>query len=161
VSDIIDADAGRGAEDGWGLSRLLFTFFLALVLFAFVWSSVMKFFPWSTTLGIILLVAATLLLAVSLVLPRRLGVIANGVLLGGALTAMSAGTTVPIAVDSVLDVLVVASALATTILVGYLRLGRKTAPAVPDRDEDPSLLQRLETLEGRVEELGRADGGDT
>ena len=83
---------------------IIFAFFLGLVVVAFVGIGVNTFYPepqwvdgmpsnynqWRLTTGIILLVCATVLLAVSLFLPDVQAVLSNGLLLGGVFTMVYA-----------------------------------------------------------------------
>jgi hypothetical protein len=150
-----------------GALQIIFAFFLGLVLVAFVWISVLTFYPypsdgtetvwqsWQLTTGIILLITATVILVVSLALPSRLDAIANGILLGGVFTMLSAVITVLPSENGIGRLVVVTVALAVTIVIGHLRFGRKAAPAVPAQG-DPVLLDRVEALERRFEALRRA-----
>lgn len=117
--------------------QVIFAFFLGLVVVAFVGIGVNTFYPepaytggeypsqlysdWRLMTGIILLVCATVLLAISLLLPEDQGVLSNGLLLGGVFTMVYAvGVTVS-SDRSVVRFVVVAFALAVTIGIGYLK----------------------------------------
>ncbi len=121
--------------------QIIFAFFLGLVVVAFVGIGVNTFYPepayvdgrpdqyvgWQLTTGIVLLVCATIILAVSLFLPETQAVLSNGILLGGVFTMIYAvGITVSSNV-SVLRFVVVAIALAVTIAIGYLKFVRGRA----------------------------------
>lgn len=154
--------------------QVIFAFFLGLVVVAFVGIGVNTFYPepayvdgrpdqfvgWQLTTGIILLVCATLILAVSLFLPESQGVLSNGLLLGGVFTMVYAvGMTVS-SNASVLRFVVVAVALAVTIAIGYLKFVRGraaadagTAATAPVAGE---LGERLAAIERKLDALGRA-----
>jgi hypothetical protein len=91
--------------------------------------------PWGRTTSIILMVTATLAMAVSLIRADQLPVISNGLLLGGVFT-MLYGVGWIIATDvSKARFVVMAIALVITLALGYLRFVRsgKTAARKPAR----------------------------
>lgn len=155
--------------------QVIFAFFLGLVVVAFVGIGVNTFYPepsyidgrpeqfagWQLTTGVILLVCATIILAVSLFLPERQGVLSNGLLLGGVFTMVYAvGMTVS-ANASVLRFVVVAIALAVTIAIGYLKFVRGRAAAAAAGATVPAGLpgefgDRLAAVERKLDALGRA-----
>jgi len=155
--------------------QIIFAFFLGLVVVAFVGIGVNTFYPepayvdgrpdqylgWQLTTGIILLVCATIILAVSLFLPEHQGALSNGILLGGVFTMIYAvGMTVS-SNASVLRFVVVAIALAVTIAIGYLKFVRgRAAKAVgqPATGEGvpAELAERLAAVERKLDALGRA-----
>jgi uncharacterized membrane protein len=153
--------------------QVIFAFFLGLVVVAFVGIGVNTFYPeprwvdgqpdqyagWQLTTGIVLLVCATIILAVSLFLPERQGVLSNGILLGGVFTMIYAvGMTVS-SNASVLRFVVVAIALAVTIAIGYLKFTRRRVAAVPAEGEGTvpvDVAERLATVERKLDALGRA-----
>ncbi|HEY3409084.1 MAG TPA: hypothetical protein VGK53_13005 [Propionicimonas sp.] len=153
--------------------QVIFAFFLGLVVVAFVGIGVNTFYPeprwvdgqpdqylgWQLTTGIVLLVCATIILAVSLFLPERQGVLSNGILLGGVFTMIYAvGMTVS-SNASVLRFVVVAIALAVTIAIGYLKFTRRRVAAVPAEGEGTVLVdvaERLSAVERKLDALGRA-----
>ncbi|MGV8909002.1 MAG: hypothetical protein ACOH1Y_08455 [Propionicimonas sp.] len=152
--------------------QVIFAFFLGLVVVAFVGIGVNTFYPepayvdgrpdqylgWQLTTGIVLLVCATIILAVSLFLPEQQAVLSNGILLGGVFTMIYAvGITVS-SNASVLRFVVVAVALAVTIAIGYLKFVRRRAvvAAAPSTDVPPELAERLATVERKLDALGRA-----
>lgn len=121
-----------------GALQVIFAIFLGLVLVAFVWIGLLTFYPqpswsaggdkaiemWQIISGILLLLIATAISAVSLALPARLEVISNGLLLGGIFTMLSS-----VGVAFTLEVngwrfAVVTAALMITVGIGYLRFGR-------------------------------------
>jgi len=156
-----------------GALQIIFAFFLGLVVVGFVGIGVSTFYPeptasgydsdtydtWRLVTGIILLVIATLILAISLLLPSGQEVISNGVLLGGVFTMLYAvGITIS-SDQSIWRFIVVAFALVVTVAIGYLRFARREpAAATPaaGASGDPALAARLEALEQRFEALRRA-----
>ena len=157
---------------GTGALQIIFAFFLGLVVVAFVGIGVNTFYPapewaadeglsyaqWQLWTGIILLVIATALLAVSLALPEVQVVISNGVLLGGVGTMLYAvGMT--ISTDySIWRFIVVAIALVVTVGIGYLKFSRPgTAPAAVAGQPIPGEVgERLVAVERKLDALGRA-----
>ena len=152
--------------------QVIFAFFLGLVVVAFVGIGVNTFYPeprwvdgqpdqyagWQLTTGIVLLVCATIILAVSLFLPERQGVLSNGILLGGVFTMIYAvGMTVS-SNASVLRFVVVAIALAVTIVIGYLKFTRRRAevPAEGGGAAPTDIAERLAAVERKLDALGRA-----
>ena len=87
---------------------------------------------WARTTSIILIILATLVMAVSLVRADQLPVISNGLLLGGVFT-MLYGTGWSLASgDSRMRFWVMAFALLVTLVLGYVRFVReRTASTVP------------------------------
>ena len=157
--------------------QVIFAFFLGLVVVAFVGIGVNTFYPepvwtegnqtgyanWQLVTGVILLVCATILLAVSLLLPESQGVLSNGVLLGGVFTMVYAvGMTVS-SDRSVLRFVVVAAALAVTIGIGYLKFVRRRAAAATaaanapvDAAQSGEFAARLTTVEQKLDAIARA-----
>lgn len=152
--------------------QIIFAFFLGLVVVAFVGIGVNTFYPepsyvdgrpdqyvgWQLTTGVILLVCATIILAVSLFLPEAQGVLSNGLLLGGVFTMIYAvGITVS-SNASVLRFVVVAVALAVTIAIGWLKFVRRRAPVPADGGGTvpADVAERLAAVERKLDALGRA-----
>ena len=154
--------------------QVIFAFFLGLVVVAFVGIGVNTFYPepafvdgrpdqyvgWRLTTGIVLLVCATIVLAVSLFLPEYQAVLSNGILLGGVFTMIYAvGMTVS-ADASVVRFIVVAVALAVTVGIGYLKFvrGRVKAAGAGASTEAVAgeLGERLAAVERKLDALGRA-----
>jgi hypothetical protein len=121
--------------------------------------------PWGRTTSIILMVVATLAMAVSLIRAGQLPVISNGLLLGGVFT-MLYGVGWIIATDvSKARFVVMAIALVITLALGYLRFVRsaKTAAedaggAAPDAEGLAAMELRLRALEERMQEAARVLG---
>jgi hypothetical protein len=160
-----------------GALQIIFAFFLGLVVVAFVWIGVVTFYPepswnpdagsaardnWSLTTGIILLVTATVVLAISLALPARAEAIANGVLLGGVFTMISAVAMALSSQTGPWRFAVATAALGVTIGIGYLRFSRgsRATVAAPGAGSptagSPELIARVEQLEHRLEAIRRA-----
>ena len=157
---------------GTGALQIIFAFFLGLVVVAFVGIGVNTFYPapewapdegvsygqWQLWTGIILLIIATALLAVSLALPELQVVISNGVLLGGVGTMLYAvGMTV--STDySIWRFVVVAIALVVTVGIGYLKFSRpRSVPAAAAAQPlSGEVGERLEAVERKLDALGRA-----
>lgn len=156
--------------------QVIFAFFLGLVVVAFVGIGVNTFYPeppwdgseagwanWRLVTGIILLVCATVLLAVSLLLPETQGVLSNGVLLGGVFTMVYAVGMTVTSDRSVLRFVVVAAALAVTIGIGYLKFVRRraavaaaAAAAPADAQASGELAGRLTVVEQKLDAIARA-----
>ena len=153
--------------------QVIFAFFLGLVVVAFVGIGVNTFYPepdyvdgrptqyldWRLTTGVVLLICATVILAISLFLPELQAVLSNGILLGGVFTMIYAvGVTVS-SNSSIVRFIVVAIALAVTIGIGYLKFVRRrtvTASVAGSTDLPPELAERLATVERKLDALGRA-----
>lgn len=121
--------------------------------------------PWGRTTSIILMVTATLAMAVSLIRAGELPVISNGLLLGGVFT-MLYGVGWIIATDvSKARFVVMAIALVITLALGYLRFVRggrtavgKAEAAAPDSESLADVEFRLRALEERMQEAARVLG---
>ena len=154
--------------------QIIFAFFLGLVVVAFVGIGVNTFYPepvwvdgqpdqyvsWRLTTGIVLLVCATIVLAVSLFLPEHQAVLSNGILLGGVFTMIYAvGMTVS-SNASVVRFVVVAVALGVTLAIGYLKFVRGRGAKAPDvaatGEGSGELGERLAAVERKLDALGRA-----
>jgi len=115
--------------------------------------------PWGRSTSIILMVFATLIMAVSLVRADQLPVISNGLLLGGVFT-MLYGVGWIVATDtSVTRFAVMAAAVAVTLALGYVRFVRRDAsPAAGDGFT--GLEHRVRDLEERMNQAAHALGRD-
>ena len=122
--------------------------------------------PWGRTTSIILMVVATLAMAVSLIRADQLPVISNGLLLGGVFT-MLYGVGWIIATDvSKARFVVMAIALVITLALGYARFVRngktaadKVGGAPTGADGLADMESRLRALEERMQEAGRVLAG--
>jgi hypothetical protein len=127
---------------------------------------------WARNAGLILIAAATALLALSLIRWDRAIVLSNGMLLGGLFT-MVGGIGLSIAGgEGVARFLVLTLALALTVGLGYLRFARRpeeptAGPATPGGPPVPGepgtdvsdLSGRVADLETRMSDMRRALGG--
>lgn len=118
---------------------------------------------WSLNTSIILLVCATVILAISLWRPRQMAVISNGLLLGGIFTMIYAvGQSLSSSSGQLSRFFVALAALVVTVGIGYLTFIRRTALAesLPTEEgvgaEGGELAERVNALERRLEALGRA-----
>ncbi|MDN5558414.1 MAG: hypothetical protein L0G23_03130 [Ruaniaceae bacterium] len=164
--------------------QIIFAFFLGLVVVAFVGIAVATFYgqpsyidypstpaeeeawnaaysQWQLITGIILLLCATAILAVSLLLPEEQGALSNGILLGGVFTMIYAVGMTFAADTSWLRLAVVTVALAVTIGIGYMKFvrGRRGDGAPVLAEAGPvvgELGERLVALERKLDALGRA-----
>ena len=123
--------------------------------------------PWGRSTSVILIVFATLAMAVSLVRAEQLPGISNGVLLGGLFT-MLYGVGWIIATDtSMIRFLVITAALGITLALGYVRFVRRAAPvpvaagsALAESEGLAQLSRRLRDLEERMSDAAHALGHD-
>jgi hypothetical protein len=155
VSDIINADAGHGAEDDWGWTiRLFLTIVLGLVLGVLVCLGAYWLIWWEITAALgFLVIVAILMLVVSLALPGKPGVISNGLFMGAvvamlsamglmgfvALVIVSAGLLlVDVVQESFVAVglLVLAIVLTLGIFADYLRLRGKKVQAAGEMEKE-------------------------
>ena len=121
--------------------------------------------PWGRSTSVILIVFATLVLAVSLVRADQLPVISNGVLLGGVFT-MLYGVGWIVATDtSITRFLVITAALVITLGLGYVRFVRRgtTSPVaagsgIPESEGLADIERRVRDLEERMNEAAHALG---
>lgn len=157
--------------------QVIFAFFLGLVVVAFVGIGVNTFYPepqwvdgmpagydtWRLLTGIILLVCATAILVVSLLLPDEHGVLSNGLLLGGVFTMVYAvGMTVS-AENNLWRFVMVAVALAITIVIGYLKFVRGRRGGAPIGEPvsaavEGALAERVTAVERKLDALRRVLG---
>jgi hypothetical protein len=106
---------------------------------------------WARTTSIILVVFATLVMAVSLIRAERLPVISNGLLLGGVLTMLYGTGWTLASGDSRARFWVMAVALLITLLLGYVRFVRRHSAAQPTLGS-ASDLGDLEARVSRIEQ---------
>jgi hypothetical protein len=124
--------------------------------------------PWVRSTSVIIIVFATLAMAVSLVRAAQLPVISNGLLLGGVFTMLYGVGWIVAAETSVTRFLVMTAALVITLGLGYVRfVGRGTPPSaaagpgVAGVAASEGLLgieRRVQDLEKRVDEAAFALG---
>jgi hypothetical protein len=117
---------------------------------------------WALHTSILLLICATLVMAVSLIRSERLPVVSNGVLLGGVFTMVYAVGMTLSSGQSWLRFVVAAVALTATVAVGMAKFVRRTAAegaAAPAHTAAPApsaLEQRVTALETRLDAIARA-----
>jgi outer membrane murein-binding lipoprotein Lpp len=114
---------------------------------------------WARTTSIILVVFATLVMAVSLIRADRLPVISNGLLLGGVLTMLYGTGWTLASGDSRARFWVMAVALLVTLLLGYVRFVRRHSAAQPtlgSASELGDLEARVSRLEQKMTEAAEA-----
>jgi hypothetical protein len=111
---------------------------------------------WGRSTSIVLIVFATIAMAISLVRADRMPVISNGLLLGGIFT-MLYGVGWIVATDtSVTRFVIMTVALVITLALGYVRFVRREIPALPagrsgtDNVDLGELGQRVRDLEERM-----------
>ncbi|MFP5416779.1 MAG: hypothetical protein ACLGHZ_07855 [Actinomycetes bacterium] len=168
------------------LLQVIYSFFLGLVVLGLVAIGINTFLPsprwedygsmdrgddgglafqaaqnqWSLTASIVLLVCATIILAVSLIRPGSMAVISNGLLLGGIFTMIYAVGLSLSGESSVTRFLVALAALLITVGVGYLTFVRRKATAASGAGAGTGtaaeLAERVDALERRLDALGRA-----
>jgi hypothetical protein len=109
--------------------------------------------PWGRSTSIVLVVFATLVMALSLIRSDQLPVISNGLLLGGVFT-MLYGVGWIIATDSsVARFLVMTMALAITLTLGYVRFVRRGAVSGVGAGPQSWSGDGLEDIERRLADL--------
>lgn len=114
---------------------------------------------WALVMSIILIVAATLVMGVSLIGAERLPVINNGLLLGGVFTMLYGTGWILFSGDSRARFWLMGFALLITLLLGYVRFVRvkKKAGAMEGAPAElGSLEARVEELEHRVNAAAEA-----
>jgi len=115
---------------------------------------------WLQETSVILVVFATLVMAIAVWRAEGLPVIGNGLLLGGVFTMLYGAGMAVIATDTIVRFLVITGALAVTIILGYRRfVARRAGPAASVAAPMPSapdtgLAQRVTALDQRLQELG-------
>jgi hypothetical protein len=121
---------------------------------------------WATSTSIVLVILATISMAVSLVRADQLRILSNGLLLGGVFTMLYGTGWIIASGDSRMRFWVMTAALVITVGLGYLRFVRTKGEAVSrpapvsGGGADPELLRRIESLERRVDASARAMRGD-
>jgi len=120
--------------------------------------------PWGRTTSIILIVFATLAMAISLVRSDQLPVLSNGLLLGGVFTMVYGVGMIIATASSAARFTVMTAALVITLALGYARFVRSKARSVaqpgalPSSDELIGVSQRMSALEKRMDDAASAMG---
>lgn len=125
---------------------------------------------WGRSTSIILILFATLLMAVSLIRATELPVISNGLLLGGLFTMVYGVGWIVASEATVSRFIVMSFALVITLGLGYARFVRggaapaAAAPGAPGGGASEATLQdvsqRLADVEARLDRAARGLGGD-
>lgn len=117
----------------------------------------LAFKAWGRTTSIVLIVLATLTMAVSLVRADQLPVISNGLLMGGVFTMLYGVGWIVVTDTSTTRFVVMSAALVITLALGYLRFVRGqttgTARGTPIASEHglAHLEARIQRLEQRLD----------
>ena len=121
--------------------------------------------PWSRSTSIILIIFATVAMAVSLIRADQLPVISNGLLLGGLFTMLYGVGWIITTETSIGRFVVMTIALAITLALGYVRFVRRGPGAAAiaqsasgDARDLADLERRVRDLEERVNEAATALG---
>ena len=120
--------------------------------------------PWGRTASIILIVFATLAMAISLIRSDQLPVLSNGLLLGGVFTMVYGVGMIIATTTSVARFTVMTVALVITLVLGYVRFVRSRVPsgaqrgAMPGSEELVEIGQRMRALEKRMDDAASALG---
>ena len=121
--------------------------------------------PWGRSTSMILIVFATLAMAISLVRADQLPVISNGLLLGGLFTMLYGVGWIVVTDTSITRFLVMTAALVITLGLGYVRFVRRgaTSPVAIASGEPASegmaqMERRIRNLEERMNEAAHALG---
>lgn len=117
---------------------------------------------WLQETSVILILFATLVMAIAVWRAERLPVIGNGLLLGGVFTMLYGAGMAVIATETMIRFLVITGALGVTIILGYRRFvgrGEARVPSPVSTDAQSALpsealAQRVTALEDRLRELG-------
>lgn len=116
--------------------------------------------PWGRNTSILLMVFATLVMALSILGADRLPVLNNGLLLGGAFSMVYGVGLILVTNTSVERFLVITGALLITLGLGYVRFVTRrvvvAAPAGPGATGLGDLEARLQALERRMDEAASA-----
>ncbi|MFT3860560.1 hypothetical protein [Micropruina sp.] len=154
--------------------QVIFSVFLGLVVTAFVGIGVNTFYPetgdysgsssaydrWRLTSSIILLIAATLVMLLSLVIAEAGPVLANGALLGGLFTMIYAVAIGASTEGQWTRFAVMTAALVVTVGVGWWKFTRGRAPVALASGAGSVLPgeaeARLSAIEAKLDALGRA-----
>ncbi|HHT26362.1 MAG TPA: hypothetical protein GXZ82_03800 [Firmicutes bacterium] len=114
---------------------------------------------WLRNSSILLVMLATVIMAISLISAEKLSLISNGLLLGGVFTMLYGVGWSLVAESTIGRFIVIAIGLAITIALGYIRFVRKQRAPVVQYAGQPSgnadlahLEQRVGALEKRINE---------
>jgi hypothetical protein len=120
---------------------------------------------WGRTTSVILIILATVAMAISLIRADQLPVISNGLLLGGVFTMVYGVGWIVASDQSMTRFLVLTAALAITVGLGYVRFvrgGERPAAAGhggPAGGVDADLERRVRALESRLDRAAAALDG--
>lgn len=121
--------------------------------------------PWGRSTSVILIVFATLAMAISLVRADQLPVISNGLLLGGLFTMLYGVGWIVVTDTSITRFLVMTAALVITLGLGYVRFVRRgagtpvaVASTEPASEGSAQLERRIRSLEERMNDAAHALG---
>lgn len=109
--------------------------------------------PWGRSTSVILIVFATLTMAVSLVRADQLPVVSNGLLLGGVFTMLYGVGWIVASDVSMTRFLVMTAALVITLGLGYVRFVHRRAIAAVPSGPTIANVEGLTDIEQRVREL--------
>jgi hypothetical protein len=109
--------------------------------------------PWARSTSVILIVFATLVMAISLVRADQLPVISNGLLLGGLFTMLYGVGWIVTSDTSMTRFFVITGALAITFGLGYVRFVRFGASAVVTPGAAGAEFAGMAEIERRVRDL--------
>jgi hypothetical protein len=122
---------------------------------------------WGRSTSIVLIIFATLVMAVSLVRADQLPVISNGLLLGGVFTMVYGVGWIIATNASMTRFAVMTVAFAITLALGYVRFVRRDAPTTPSAPGATSgegltdIEKRVSNLEDRLNKAASALGTKT
>ena len=108
---------------------------------------------WRMSTSVILIVLATMLMAVALALGDSVAVMSNGILLGGLFTMLYGVGWGLASGNSVTRFLVLVAALAVSLVLGYLKFVRGRRPGGPQREGAAAAPDAVEGSPAEVSEL--------
>jgi len=120
--------------------------------------------PWGRNASIILILFATLAMAISLIRSGQLPVLSNGLLLGGVFTMVYGVGLIIVTATSAARFTVMTIAFVITLALGYARFVRSRvrpatqAGAMPSSGELIEIDQRVRALEKRMDDAASALG---
>jgi hypothetical protein len=116
---------------------------------------------WRMSTSVILIVIATMLMAVALALGDSVTVLSNGILLGGLFTMLYGVGWGLASGNSVTRFLVLVAALVVSLALGYLKFVRGRRPAGPAEVPGASASVAAQTQIGEHEEMAQLSGAGT